>query len=54
MYPFLALVGPNDYGHPTRKALSTFEGAGAKVLRTDRLDDIVMEMDQAGEVRLTG
>jgi competence protein ComEC len=47
-------VGPNDYGHPTRKALSTFEGAGAKVLRTDRLDDIVMEMDQAGEVRLTG
>jgi competence protein ComEC len=47
-------VGPNDYGHPTRKALSTFERAGAKVLRTDRLEDIVLEMDREGMVRIAG
>lgn len=28
-------VGPNDYGHPHPEGLSTFQGTGAKVLRTD-------------------
>ncbi|MDQ4149263.1 MAG: DNA internalization-related competence protein ComEC/Rec2 [Actinomycetota bacterium] len=47
-------VGPNEYGHPTQKALSTFVKAGARVLRTDRLDDIVLEMDRSGRVEVTG
>jgi competence protein ComEC len=45
-------VGRNDYGHPTAKALEIFEGAGAEVLRTDRLDDIVAEIDGSGEVKV--
>ena len=45
-------VGRNPHGHPTEKALKIFEGAGAEVLRTDRLDDIVLEIDGTGRVRL--
>ncbi len=41
----------NDYGHPTRRALSIFERAGARVLRTDRLGDIILEMDEQGRVK---
>ncbi|MGH2706764.1 MAG: ComEC/Rec2 family competence protein, partial [Actinomycetota bacterium] len=40
----------NEYGHPTRRALSIFERAGARVLRTDHLGDIVLEMDERGRV----
>lgn len=47
-------VGRNTYGHPSRAAMSMLEKAGARVLRTDRLDDIVLEMDRDGRVRLTG
>ncbi len=43
-------VGRNDYGHPSDKALAIFERAGAEVLRTDRLDDITVEIDAAGGV----
>jgi len=43
-------VGRNRHGHPTEKALKIFEGEGAEVLRTDRLDDIVLEIDGAGRV----
>ena len=28
-------VGPNSYGHPTRKALELYLSAGANVMRTD-------------------
>lgn len=44
-------VGENDYGHPSRKALSIFGRAGARVLRTDRAGDIVVEMDSGGKVK---
>jgi competence protein ComEC len=47
-------VGRNDYGHPTEKALTIFEAAGARVLRTDRMDDIVLEIDDSGQVELDG
>lgn len=47
-------VGRNDYGHPSPKALEIFQRAGARVLRTDRLDDVVLEVAQDGRVRLTG
>jgi competence protein ComEC len=43
-------VGQNTYGHPSPKALSLFEEAGAEVLRTDRLDDVVVEIDGRGRV----
>lgn len=44
-------VGPNDYGHPTKTALELFERAGARLLRTDRLGDIVLVIDGRGVVR---
>ena len=44
-------VGPNEYGHPTKTALDVFERAGARVLRTDRLGDIVLLMDSRGIVK---
>ncbi|MGH9197369.1 MAG: ComEC/Rec2 family competence protein, partial [Acidimicrobiia bacterium] len=43
-------VGRNDYGHPSRKALSMFERTGARVLRTDRLGDIVLVIDEQGRI----
>ncbi|MGH2705035.1 MAG: ComEC/Rec2 family competence protein [Actinomycetota bacterium] len=47
-------VGENDYGHPARSALAAFARAGAVVLRTDRLHDIVLEVDPAGMPHLRG
>lgn len=45
-------VGPNRHGHPTDKALDMFESAGARVLRTDRRGDVVLELTGSGEVRV--
>jgi competence protein ComEC len=45
-------VGRNTYGHPSGTALAMFRYAGASVLRTDRLGDVVLEMDRAGSVRV--
>jgi competence protein ComEC len=47
-------VGPNSYGHPSAKALDAFDEVGAQTLRTDRLDDVVVEMDEQGRVRAGG
>jgi competence protein ComEC len=35
-------VGRNDYGHPSRTALSLFEQEGGEILRTDRKGDVVL------------
>lgn len=43
-------VGPNSYGHPSAKALRLFEGVGARVMRTDRLGDVVISLDAEGRV----
>lgn len=43
-------VGANNYGHPSPKALALFESVGAEILRTDRLDDVVLEIDEQGRV----
>ena len=43
-------VGSNTYGHPSAKALSIFQKAGGRVLRTDRLGDVVLEVDDRGAV----
>lgn len=37
-------VGPNLFGHPTRKAITLFERSGSRVLRTDRQGDVVVEI----------
>lgn len=44
-------VGPNSYGHPSAKALEAFDEVPAETLRTDRLEDVVIEMDDQGRVR---
>lgn len=41
-------VGPNDYGHPSGRALTLFSSSGATILRTDRLGDIVIDIDSSG------
>jgi len=43
-------VGPNDFGHPTRKALSIFQAAGAQILRTDQMGDVVLEVNKQGRI----
>jgi competence protein ComEC len=43
--------GRNTFGHPSATALALFGRAGAQVLRTDRLGDIVLEMGRDGTVR---
>lgn len=43
-------VGPNNYGHPSPKALEIFDSVGARVLRTDEMKDVVVEIDSAGRV----
>lgn len=45
-------VGRNDYGHPAPRALSIFRQAGARVLRTDRMGDIVLDVSGTGRVTL--
>jgi len=47
-------VGRNTYGHPSPKAIAIFEEAGAEVLRTDQLGDVVIEIDHLGKVRAPG
>lgn len=42
----------NDYGHPAPKALSIFRSAGARVVRTDRVGDIVLDVDGDGSVTI--
>lgn len=41
-------VGPNDYGHPTLKALDLFAQAGAKTLRTDRMGTVELDSGASG------
>lgn len=38
-------VGKNSYGHPADEVVKRLEGIGAKVLRTDRDGDVVVETD---------
>lgn len=45
-------VGPNPYGHPSSKALAIYEQTGARILRTDRDGDLILEIDDDGQVRL--
>lgn len=45
-------VGPNDYGHPSGRAVGLFEEEGGRILRTDRLGDVVLELARDGAVRL--
>lgn len=37
-------VGPNTFGHPSADVVAALEGAGAKVLRTDRSGDVVIPL----------
>ncbi|GBC86756.1 ComE operon protein 3 [bacterium HR12] len=39
---------PNDYGHPVPSVLATLRHAGATVLRTDRLGDVVVSFSPEG------
>ncbi len=41
-------VGPNDYGHPVPEVLSTLESLGSRVLRTDRLGDVILTFAPRG------
>jgi len=45
--PALAVieVGKNSYGHPTSEALARLKEVGARVMRTDRDGDVVVETD---------
>lgn len=38
-------VGPNDFGHPADRVISTLEEGGATVVRTDLEGDIVVPLD---------
>ncbi|MGN0262271.1 MAG: DNA internalization-related competence protein ComEC/Rec2 [Eggerthellaceae bacterium] len=47
--PSLALVSvgeKNRYGHPTNEALSLLESAGAHIVRTDEMGDVVCKLKQ--------
>lgn len=54
-YPFLSAIMPeyavisvgrdNSYGHPTEEAISRLRDAGANILRTDELGDIIFRSD---------
>ena len=37
-------VGPNDFGHPSPQVIGVLETAGAKVLRTDEVGDVVVPL----------
>ena len=51
--PWFAVVstGPNTYGHPVPEVLAWIRATGARVLRTDRLGDVIVVFD-GGEVRV--
>jgi len=38
-------VGKNSYGHPAAEVLERLNSVGAKILRTDRDGDVVVETD---------
>lgn len=51
LHPSLALVSVgenNRYGHPTNEALALLESAGARVVRTDEMGDVVCKLQQDG------
>ncbi|HIE21539.1 MAG TPA: MBL fold metallo-hydrolase [Acidimicrobiia bacterium] len=37
-------VGPNEFGHPSPSVLDILEGAGVRVVRTDRQGDVVVPL----------
>ena len=37
-------VGPNTFGHPAREVIDTLEAAGSRVLRTDVVGDIDLDL----------
>ena len=45
-------VGPNPYGLPAQSALRKLVGSGAHVVRTDREGDIVVELNDQGDVAM--
>lgn len=47
-------VGPNTFGHPSPRALKIIAASGARVLRTDRQSNLVIEISGSGKVRLGG
>lgn len=48
----LISVGPNDYGHPTKRAIEMYQKAGGEIFRTDELGDIALRR-QADQVHIT-
>lgn len=44
-------VGRNNYGHPSLTAMGIFQAEGARVLRTDRDGDVILDVDGVGRVR---
>ena len=45
-------VGKNSYGHPTKEVLNRLASIGAKILRTDELGDIKLEIKE-GKIYLS-
>jgi competence protein ComEC len=41
---------PNPYGHPTPEALEWMRDAGCAIVRTDRLDDVIVRFEQGSPV----
>jgi competence protein ComEC len=37
-------VGPNQFGHPAPWVIEVLESAGARVLRTDEIGDVVVPL----------
>ena len=47
-------VGPNSYGHPVPSTLQALRDTGARVFRTDRSGDVVIQFEPPGIVVETG
>lgn len=43
-------VGPNDFGHPAREVVDTLEASGARVSRTDRSGDVVVDLSSGASL----
>ncbi|GAA5504097.1 hypothetical protein Dxin01_03865 [Deinococcus xinjiangensis] len=46
-------VGPNNYGHPTARALSLYQAAGAAVYRTDLNGTVTVQVQPGGQYSIT-
>ena len=53
--PKIALIGVgenNTFGHPSNITIETLEKAGTKIYRTDKMGEIILQINKKGRIKI--